>query len=137
MRGLVSVGLVLALAVIASASSLEDRVREVASRLMCPVCAGRTVAESTSELAAQMRALIRERLQRGESPEAIVAYFVERYGEGILAEPPRRGLGALVWLAPALAILGGLAYVVARFGRTGAGLRPEEDWPDSDEDAFS
>ncbi len=134
MRGVLTAGLVLLLGAVASAASLEDRVREVASRLMCPVCAGRTVAESTSELAAQMRAIIRERLQRGESPEAIVAYFVERYGEGILAEPPRRGVGVVVWLAPALAVLIGVLYVVVRFGR-GAGPPPEEEGPGFDEDA--
>ncbi len=134
MRGLLTVGVVLLIGAAASAASLDDRVREVASRLMCPVCAGRTVAESTSELAAQMRAIIRERLQRGESPESIVAYFVERYGEGVLAEPPPRGVGVVAWLAPALAVLVGLLYVVVRFGR-GAGPPPEEGGPGLDEDA--
>lgn len=112
--------------------NLDDRVREVASRLMCPVCAGRTVAESPSELAGQMRDLIRRKLEQGESPEQIVAYFVDRYGEGILAEPPRRGLGTLVWLAPALAVLGGIAYVLWRFGSQSPELAPEDE---SDEDA--
>jgi cytochrome c-type biogenesis protein CcmH len=127
MRGFgIVVVLVLVLWGIAFAEGLDDRVREVASRLMCPVCAGRTVAESTSELAAQMRAIIREKLQRGEPPEEILAYFVERYGEGILAEPPRRGLGSIVWIAPVLVILGGAAYVAVRFGRAGTPPQPEE-----------
>ncbi|MCS7173544.1 MAG: cytochrome c-type biogenesis protein CcmH [Armatimonadetes bacterium] len=129
----IAVVLVLLLTGIAFPESLDDRVREVASRLLCPVCAGRTVAESTSELAAQMRATIREKLERGERPDEILAYFVERYGEGILAEPPRRGLGSLLWLAPALAILGGTAYVVARFRR--AGTPPEADASDEEDTA--
>jgi len=114
----------------AAAQTLDDRVREVASRLMCPVCAGRTVAESPSELAAQMRDLIRRKLQQGESPEAIIAYFVDRYGEGVLSEPPRRGLGALLWVAPLLLILGSVAFVVVRFGR-GTGVTEP---PDGDEE---
>ncbi|MDR7415221.1 MAG: cytochrome c-type biogenesis protein CcmH [Armatimonadota bacterium] len=136
MRGFwIAAVLVLILTGVASAEGLDDRVREVASRLMCPVCAGRTVAESTSELAAQMRAIIREKLQRGEHPEEILAYFVERYGEGILAEPPRRGLGSLVWLAPVLTILGGAAYVVVRFGRTGQKAPSEAEDPDGEDSA--
>lgn len=97
------------------AQTLDDRVRKVASQLMCPVCEGRPVAESTSELAGQMRAIIREKLQRGESPEQIVAYFVDRYGESALAAPPRGGLGLAVWLAPAVAILAGALFVIVRF----------------------
>lgn len=50
----------------------------VAEQLMCPVCQGRTVADYTSDLAAQMRRLIWERLQAGERPQQIIAYFVER-----------------------------------------------------------
>jgi len=99
------------------APDLDERVRAVASRLMCPVCEGRTVAESTSELAAQMRAVIREKLARGESEEAVVAYFVERYGQSVLAAPPRAGSAWLLWLAPAVLVGGGAGYVVYRFGR--------------------
>jgi len=67
---------------------------------MCPVCEGQTVAESSSELAEQMRALIRERLQQGQGPEEILAYFVSRYGESILAAPPKRGLTLIAWAGP-------------------------------------
>lgn len=116
-----------------AAQTLDDRVREVASRLMCPVCAGRTVAESPSELASQMRGLIRRKLERGESPEAILAYFVDRYGEGVLAEPPRHGLGTLLWVAPLLLVGGGVLFVVLRFGKGTAG--PSEGDEELDPDA--
>lgn len=96
------------------AQDVDARTRAVAGQLLCPVCQGRTVADSTSQLAAQMRGLIREKLQAGESPEAIVSYFVERYGESILAAPPRRGLNWAVWLLPVLAVGAGLMFVLYR-----------------------
>ncbi len=108
-------GLLLAAVLPARADSLDDRVRAVASRLMCPVCEGRTVADSTSELAAQMRALIRERLARGDSEEEVVRYFVDRYGPSVLAVPPPRGVGVALWALPALVVGAGLTYVVWRF----------------------
>lgn len=115
---LTAVAVVLVGGVAAWASSdLDERVRAVASQLMCPVCEGRTVAESTSELAAQMRAVIREKLARGESEEAVLAYFVDRYGPSVLAVPPREGAGWVLWLAPAVLLGGGVGYVVVRFGR--------------------
>jgi cytochrome c-type biogenesis protein CcmH len=100
--------------------AIDDRVRDVASQLMCPVCEGRTVAESNSQLAGQMRDLIRQRLLAGDPPNAIVHYFVERYGEGALAAPPARGLGVLVWAVPALCVLLGIVVVVSRVRRRAA-----------------
>lgn len=97
------------------ARTLDDQVRDIASQLMCPVCEGRPVSDSPSELASQMRAIIREKLQEGHSPDQIMAYFVDRYGESALAAPPPRGLGLIVWFAPVLAILGGAAFLIVRF----------------------
>jgi cytochrome c-type biogenesis protein CcmH len=108
----------------AGAEALDERVRVVASRLMCPVCEGRTVAESTSQLAAQMRALIRERLARGDTEEEVVQYFVDRYGPSVLAAPPARGLGLVLWVVPALVVTAGAAYVLLRFCTSGP---PAED----------
>ncbi len=75
------------------------------------VCQGETVADSNAQLSVQMRAIIREKLEAGETREQILDYFVARYGESILATPPRRGFALGVWLAPVVALLAGLAIV--------------------------
>ena len=107
--------LLLTLALVAAparADPLDDQTRQVAKQLQCPICAGQSVADSPSGLAEQMRGLIRKKLEAGESPEQIVQYFVERYGEGILLEPPKRGLSLAVWWAPLVVLVGGAALVV-------------------------
>ena len=117
---------------LARSSGLDERVRAIASRLRCPVCQNESVADSPSELAAQMRALIRTKLEEGESTETIVAYFISRYGEWILLDPPRQGLGWVLWTAPAVILVVGLAAAVrfirrrVRPASTEAGAR--EDW---------
>ena len=117
---------------LARSSGLDEQVRAIASRLRCPVCQNESVADSPSELAAQMRALIRTKLEQGESSEAIVAYFASRYGEWILLDPPRQGLGWVLWSAPAVILVVGLAAAVrfirrrVRPASTEAGAR--EDW---------
>lgn len=100
------------------AQDLDARAQAIAARLRCPVCQNESVADSPSELAAQMRALIRDRLARGESEEQIVAYFVDRYGPWILLEPPRRGLLWVVWLTPAVALAAGTAVAAAYLRRS-------------------
>ncbi|MGH2425025.1 MAG: cytochrome c-type biogenesis protein [bacterium] len=99
------------LAASGAAQTLDDRAREIARLLMCPVCEGQTVAESSSELAEQMRALIRERLQQGQGRDEILSYFVSRYGESILAAPPKRGLNLIAWAGPFIVLA--LAAVIA------------------------
>src|SRR4051812_31503720 len=94
-----------------AADPLDDQVRAIARELRCPVCAGETVADSNAQISIQMRGLIRQKLEAGETPEQIKAYFVERYGEGILATPPAKGFTLGVWIAPIVALLVGLAIV--------------------------
>lgn len=89
--------------------SIDDEAREISYLLMCPVCQGQSVAESNSELAKDMRSIIREKLEAGESKEEIINYFVNRYGESILGYPPVKGVNLLLWILPALAVvLGGI-----------------------------
>lgn len=108
----------LALTLSASAQEVDVRAQRVASKLRCPVCQNESVADSQSELSAQMRTLIREKLAAGETEDQIIRYFVSRYGEWILLEPPRQGVLWFVWLAPAAALLGGAAGVIAYLRRT-------------------
>src|SRR5574337_1538666 len=94
------------------AGSLEEQTHRLAAELRCPVCQNLSVADSPSEMAIQMRELILEKLQKGESPEQIRNYFVSRYGEWILLAPTRKGFNWVAWLLPFVAILGGFGVIV-------------------------
>jgi len=108
------------------ASSVEEDVRQISAELRCPVCQGLSVADSPSRMADQMRDLIRERLEAGESPEAVKSYFVERYGEWILLAPKREGFNLLVWILPFVGLVGGAAglYGVLRRWKKRSGAAP-------------
>ncbi len=93
-------------------SVLEARTTEVAATLRCPVCQGESIQDSPSTLAQQMRAVVKERLRSGETPEQVKAYFVARYGEWILLEPRMTGLNIALYVLPVLLIVGGLVLVV-------------------------
>lgn len=95
------------------AARLDSLTTEVASQLRCPVCRSQSVLESTASLAREMQSVIREKLAAGQSPDQVKAYFVDKYGSWILLRPEPRGMGLLVYLLPALALLGG-GWVVAR-----------------------
>jgi cytochrome c-type biogenesis protein CcmH len=84
---------------------------EIASLLRCPVCQGMSVADSPSTVALDMKAQVRELLARGYSEEQILSYFERSYGEFVLLKPKFRGVNALVWVLPLLALLIGVVLV--------------------------
>lgn len=117
----------------AAAPVSEDAVHDVAAQLRCVVCQSLSVADSPSETAHQMKAIIRERLGAGESPEQVKAYFVEKYGTWILLSPPRQGFTLLVWVVPFAGLGLGLVLVlvlVRRWSRHPAPA-PEAPRPDA------
>jgi len=117
------------LAATMAAASTEDQVYAIARELMCPVCAGQTVAESSSTLAVQMRQIIRERLGQGQTRDQIIAYFVAQFGEQVLASPPRRGGGLLIWLIAPAALCAGFAVLQRFVRRSPGGARPPRSQP--------
>lgn len=93
-------------------SALEAAVRDVASQLRCVVCQGLSIQDSPSELAREMKQIVRDQLAAGRTPDEVKDYFVARYGEWILLDPPARGFNLTVHVLPILGLLGG-AVVVA------------------------
>ena len=83
----------------------NNQVYQVSNELMCPVCQGQTVAESNSELAISMRKVIENKVNQGESKEKILEYFVNQYGDNILAKPPLKGFNLFLWIIPPFILL--------------------------------
>jgi cytochrome c-type biogenesis protein CcmH len=87
---------------------LDRQVHDIAKDLRCAVCQNQPVSESNSDLARDMRDLIRDQLKAGKPRDEIVQYFVARYGDYVLMKPPYQGPGFLLWLMP-----GGFAVLLA------------------------
>lgn len=97
----------------------DDEVNRIASKLFCPTCANTPVDVCPTQTCSDWRALIRQQLTEGKSEKEILQYFSDQFGPQVLADPPREGFGALVWITPLLVVLGGLVL----FGRYLRGLR--------------
>ena len=96
-------------------ADLDDRTREIASELRCVVCQNLSVADSLSEMAQQMRAIVREQVQAGKSADEIKEFFVSKYGEWVLLRPKTTGISALLWILPyvvlAIGVLAALWFI--------------------------
>lgn len=117
-----------------SDEELDRQTREIAKDMRCPVCSNLSVADSPSQLAGDMRKIIRQKLAEGQSREQIEAYFVERYpNDGILLNPPKRGFNLLMWGSPVLALLASvllLGWTLTRW----SSRKPAQLPPPSEED---
>ncbi|HEA69024.1 MAG TPA: cytochrome c-type biogenesis protein CcmH [Desulfobacterales bacterium] len=85
--------------------ALEKTAREIYSRIMCPICAGQTIAQSNSGTSTQMRNLVLKKLRQGETKEEILQYFVSKYGERIMAKPNKKGFNLMLWFLPFVSVV--------------------------------
>lgn len=99
--------------VVTADSAIEATTTQLAAELRCPVCQGNSIQDSPSELAQEMRSVIRDQLVAGKTPDDVRAYFVDKYGEWILLQPKAQGFNLVVYIVPLVAILVG-ALVVTR-----------------------
>jgi len=95
---------------------LEARARALSAQLRCLVCQNESIDESHADLARDLRVLVRERLQAGDSDNQIRAFLVRRYGDFILLKPPFKFETWLLWGAPFLILLagGGVLFISRR-----------------------
>jgi cytochrome c-type biogenesis protein CcmH len=111
----------------ADSIAIEAATTALASELRCPVCQGNSIQDSPSELALQMRDVIRDQLLTGKTPDEVRAYFVDKYGEWILLAPRAEGLNLIVYVVPFVAVfVGGLVVwrTVRRWTATDQPLQP-------------
>ena len=104
-------------------SALEARTSAVASQLRCPVCQGLSIQDSPSELAQSMRAVVRDQLAAGRTPDEVKAYYVSKYGEWILLAPKPSGFNLVAYLLPVLVVLGGGLLIALAVRRWTGGSR--------------
>lgn len=107
---------------------LEARYLALTHELRCMQCQNESLADSPVELAADMRAEVRDMLLAGKSDDQIRAFMAARYGDFILFRPRFNARTAWVWLAPGVLLLVG-ALVCVRVLRQRAALLPTDTEP--------
>jgi cytochrome c-type biogenesis protein CcmH len=93
--------------------ALETRARNLSKELRCMVCQNQSIDDSEAPLAHDLRVLVRERLQAGDSDPQVISFVVARYGEFVLLRPQLAWHTAALWgLPPAVLLVGVIAIVI-------------------------
>ncbi len=95
----------------------EAEARALMESIRCLTCQSQSIADSNASMAADLRSEIRERISRGEKPEAIRTWLIERYGDWISYKPSAAPVLWPLWAAPVLLICGGVVVAWRRLRR--------------------
>jgi cytochrome c-type biogenesis protein CcmH len=90
-----------------SEPGLEARAVKLQKTFRCVVCQGESLDESSAPLAADLRALIRLHIQKGDTDAQIEQYLVARYGDFILMKPPLGLETYVLWFGPLVVLMMG------------------------------
>jgi cytochrome c-type biogenesis protein CcmH len=107
-------------------SALEARARSISAGLRCLVCQNQSIDDSDAPLARDLRLLVRERLQEGDSDREVVDFIVARYGEFVLLKPRLSRATLILWLATPVMLAAALLliWLAYRRRRRAEGLEP-------------
>jgi cytochrome c-type biogenesis protein CcmH len=105
---------------------LQARYEKIIDEVRCLKCQNTTIKDSNAFLAGDLRREIRHMLEDGLTDEQIFDFLVERYGDFALYKPRASGKTLILWIAPALFLLGG-AYVLVNIVRRRMTLPIDDD----------
>ena len=109
-----------------------DRVEDLAGSLRCPVCRGLSINDSESTTARELRQIIADQVAAGASDQDVRDWFVDRYGEWALLDPPVKGRGLLLWAMPVLGLAVGVAAIASRRRRPEPAPAPSDAAPEAE-----
>jgi len=112
---------------------LEARAKAMQKDLRCLVCQGQSIDESNAPLAADLRRLIRQQIQAGQTDDQVKDFLVARYGAFVLMKPPVRFDTYILWFGPVLLLLlgGSVIGVTILRARKRLASDPASENPDS------
>jgi cytochrome c-type biogenesis protein CcmH len=98
-------------------TQLEARARAISSGLRCLVCQNQSIDDSNAPLARDLRLLVRERLEAGDSDTQVMRFVEDRYGEFVLLRPEFNARTVLLWLGPLIVLMGAIAVGLRALAR--------------------
>ena len=89
----------------------ENRARDLSKGIRCLVCQNQSIDDSDSDLAKDLRRIIRKKIIQGDTDNQITQYLVDKYGNFILMKPPLYQDTYILWISPLLLMLVGITIM--------------------------
>lgn len=102
-----------------------DDVNDVAKKMNCPTCQSLNLADCRTQTCDQWRSQIKDLLATGMSKQEVLDWYISRYGEEVLQEPPTHGVGLYVWILPVIGLVVGAGWLGFILKKWSAGRQAE------------
>ena len=94
--------------------SIDERVKNLTLELRCMTCQNQSIYDSDAEFSNDIKKIVKQKLQEGESERDIKKFLVERYGEYILFRPLMNYNNIFLWSFPFILLIIGLFFVLIK-----------------------
>ena len=94
--------------------NIEERVKKLTLELRCMTCQNQSIYDSDAEFSNDIKKIVKNKLQKGESERDIKKFLVERYGEYILFRPLMNYNNIFLWSFPFILLIIGLFFVLIK-----------------------
>ncbi len=107
----------------------QQRYHAILEELRCLVCQNQTLADSSSELATDLRVEVKNMLENGRADQEILDFMSARYGDFVLYNPPVKSHTLFLWLGPFVFLLIGVIsalVIVSKRSKSEQGISDEQ-----------
>ena len=94
--------------------NIDERVKNLTLELRCMTCQNQSIHDSDAEFSNDIKKIVKQKLQQGESERDIKKFLVERYGEYILFRPLMNYNNIFLWSFPFILLIIGLFFVLIK-----------------------
>ena len=94
--------------------TIDERVKKLTLELRCMTCQNQSIYDSDAEFSNDIKKIVKQKLQEGESEKDIKKFLAERYGEYILFRPLMNYNNFFLWSFPFILLIIGLFFVLIK-----------------------
>ena len=94
--------------------NIDERVKNLTLELRCMTCQNQSIYDSDAEFSNDIKKIVKQKLQKGESERDIKIFLAERYGEYILFRPLINYKNIFLWSFPFILLIFGLFFVIIK-----------------------
>ena len=99
---------------ICALENIDERVKKLTLELRCMTCQNQSIYDSDAEFSNDIKKIVKQKFEEGESERDIKKFLVERYGEYILFRPLINYNNIFLWSFPFILLIFGLFFVIIK-----------------------
>jgi len=95
-----------------SYANIEADLKKITSKLRCMTCQNQTIYDSDADFSLDIKKIVGDKLQNGETEKEIIDFLIQRYGEYIVFKPQMSSQNIFLWYFPFVILALSLVFLI-------------------------